>query len=80
MGEYPFRSIPLGKSASDTTHCKGKTESHKGTYGRVLAVCGCAQYRGAAAPQKHIEMTGACAIISATDRDLQRYNYTFVLR
>ncbi len=24
-------------------------ESHKGTYGRVLAVCGCAQYRGAAA-------------------------------
>jgi len=24
-------------------------ESHKGTYGRVLAVCGCPQYRGAAA-------------------------------
>lgn len=24
-------------------------ESHKGSYGRVLAVCGCAQYRGAAA-------------------------------
>lgn len=26
-----------------------KPDSHKGTYGRVLAVCGCAEYRGAAA-------------------------------
>ncbi len=26
-----------------------KPDTHKGTYGRVLAVCGCAEYRGAAA-------------------------------